>query len=166
MELSVWNFPCQRLLHRFGRRGGRLQNGHWRALQTVRHVLVRTGGREHPGLALHSQQPATGGFLENTAQCACRTQRCSAAGSLNEEFCLTPSHRARHGTTLTPKWANRQPRSGEWRHAAHACRPELWLTPYCTQRCASRSRGGTPSLTRRRDARATLSQARLDGRVF
>jgi hypothetical protein len=27
-------------------------------------------------------------------------------------------------------------------------------------------RGGTPSLTRRRDARATLSQARLDGRVF
>ena len=57
---AVWNLSGRRLLHRFWRGGSRLQDGHWRSLQTIRHVLVEGRRPKHPRPALHSQQPPLG----------------------------------------------------------------------------------------------------------
>jgi hypothetical protein len=57
---AVWNLSGRRLLHRFWRGGSRLQDGHWRSLQTIRHVLVEVWCSKHPRPALHSQQQPLG----------------------------------------------------------------------------------------------------------
>ena len=65
---AVWNLSRRRLLHRLRRSGGWLQNRHWRALQTIRHVLVQTRSGKYPGLALYPQQSTIGTVLEIQTQ--------------------------------------------------------------------------------------------------
>ena len=52
---AVWHLPPGGLLHRLRRRRGRLQNRHWRTVQTIRPVLVQIRRGKHPGSPLHSQ---------------------------------------------------------------------------------------------------------------
>ena len=53
---AIWDFPQQGFLHWFRRHRSRVQDSHWRPLQTIGHVLGQTGRRKHPGLALHPRQ--------------------------------------------------------------------------------------------------------------
>jgi len=61
---AVGNLPSSGLLHRFGCGRSRLQDRHWRSLQTIGHVLVGVRSRKHPRSALHSQPPSPRGLLE------------------------------------------------------------------------------------------------------
>src|SRR5260370_19811611 len=87
---AVRDLPGRWLFHRFGRGGGGLQTRDRQPLQTIRHVLVRTGRSKHPGVSLHPQQPPLGGVLETSPQCQGSQQRLPSLGSLIPEICLTP----------------------------------------------------------------------------
>jgi hypothetical protein len=80
----------ERLVHRFGRGGSRLQNRHWRTLQTIGHVLVKTWGRECPGPALHPDQPKTWRVLETSPQSTHQSQWLPCSFRITKNFVRHP----------------------------------------------------------------------------
>jgi hypothetical protein len=70
--------------------GSRMQNGHQRTLQTIRHVLVLVTRGKCSGLALHSQQSSLRLVLERQAQPTRQTQRPALTVRLKKDFVRHP----------------------------------------------------------------------------